>query len=74
VDQDGYVFMYRAFRPTWLPSRASELSQAIQALLGEMLLDPSLEQSCKAGLRGPHLAFIIGHARQYQKVCFCAPV
>ncbi|KAF8236818.1 hypothetical protein L208DRAFT_1524221, partial [Tricholoma matsutake] len=39
---------------------------AIQALLGDALMDQSLEKKCKLGPCGPHFPCIIGHQRQYQ--------
>ncbi|KAF8219842.1 hypothetical protein L208DRAFT_1337394, partial [Tricholoma matsutake] len=42
------------------------LSEATQALLGDALMDQSLEKKCKLGPCGPHFPCIIGHQRQYQ--------
>jgi hypothetical protein len=68
VDADGCVFTYRSFRAHWLCLHARELFEAIQALLGDALSNPSLEKKCKHGPRGPHFPCIIGHQRQYQRV------
>lgn len=68
MDVDGCVFTYRSFRAHWLAPEAGNLSEAIQALLGDALSDPSLEKRCKDGARGSHFPCIIGHHRQYQKV------
>ncbi|KAF8227942.1 hypothetical protein L208DRAFT_1294107, partial [Tricholoma matsutake] len=43
------------------------LSKAIQALLGNALMDQSLEKKCKLRPRGPHFPCIIGHQQQYQQ-------
>ncbi|KAF8237641.1 hypothetical protein L208DRAFT_1245828, partial [Tricholoma matsutake] len=51
----------------WLRSQAGELSEATQALLGDALMDQSLEKKCKLGPHGPHFPCIIGHQRQYQR-------
>ncbi|KAF8220690.1 hypothetical protein L208DRAFT_1035742, partial [Tricholoma matsutake] len=67
VDADGCVFTYRSFQAQWLHSQAGELSEATQALLGDALMDQSLEKKCKLGPRGPHFPCIIGHQQQYQR-------
>ena len=68
VDREGCVFIYRTFRPHWLPGLSQELSGAIQELLGETLKDPAMERLHRSGLRGLHYPCIIGHCRQYQRV------
>lgn len=62
------MFTYRSFRAHWLRLHAHELIEAIRALLGDALNDPSLEKKCKHGARGSHFPCIIGHQRQYQRV------
>jgi hypothetical protein len=68
VDADGCVFTYRSFRAQWLRLQAGELDEAIKALLGDTLSNPSLKKGHKDGPRGSHFPCIIGHQRQYQRV------
>ncbi|KAJ7081474.1 hypothetical protein C8R43DRAFT_853427, partial [Mycena crocata] len=65
VDKNGLIFFYRSTRAMWLQDEIIALEQAQAILLGDELIKPGTEQECAGAERGPHLAIIIGHQRQY---------
>ena len=65
ADSDRSLFLVRTSIAEWLSNRSKELCDAI-----DLVLRPTLdtESGCQDGVRGPHLAFIMGHHRQYTQV------
>ncbi|KAJ7037645.1 hypothetical protein C8F04DRAFT_952465, partial [Mycena alexandri] len=64
VDKNGLIFFYRSYRAEWLAGMVDQIEEAQRALVGDDLLSLSLRNACADGVRGPHLAIIIGHQRQ----------
>ncbi|KAJ7671371.1 hypothetical protein DFH06DRAFT_114659 [Mycena polygramma] len=64
VDKAGLIFFYRSFRAMWLANRVDEIEEAQNVLVGQDLLSPTIRNSYADGLRGPHMAIILGHQRQ----------
>lgn len=67
-DREGLAFAYRTTRPEWLPGLACEFEKALHVLVGAELGNPKAAAVHPAGARGKHIACIIGHHRQSQKV------
>ncbi len=68
VDSEGHAFAHRTTQLLWIGEKAEMLWLAIQALLQHELSNPRLKKAHEGQERGPHLACIIGHHRQYTSV------
>ncbi|KAJ7177263.1 hypothetical protein C8R43DRAFT_1230274 [Mycena crocata] len=64
IDSDGLIFLYRSVRAFWLADCITELEEAQKILLGDELESERVRAEFADGVRGPHLAIIIGHQRQ----------
>ncbi|KAK6997021.1 hypothetical protein R3P38DRAFT_2540835 [Favolaschia claudopus] len=67
VDKHGQIFFFRSFRAEWLMAKSSEVTEAINVLVGEDATDPQIKINNAEGVRGPHWPIIIGHHRQSAK-------
>ncbi|KAJ7078585.1 hypothetical protein B0H15DRAFT_752671, partial [Mycena belliarum] len=67
VDKNNHVFLYRSFRAMWMQDRIAEIEEAQAVLVGNDLNSPSIRAAYAGGIRGPHMAIIIGHQRQSSK-------
>lgn len=67
-DEDGLMFVVRTSQAEWLRERSQELYDAIQELLHHILSSLAEAVKWRGQERGPHLAVILGHSRQYGKV------
>lgn len=70
MDSATHIFVYRSIQMPWLDLPLQvEFTTGIQVLLKSELRNPRLmDDALTNGKRGPHLACILGHARQYSTV------
>lgn len=67
ADCEGRIFACRSSALPWLRDSCNELSAAIKDLLHPLASNESVCRKHAHNARGPHIACIIGHYRQYSK-------
>ncbi|KAJ7650505.1 hypothetical protein FB45DRAFT_715501, partial [Roridomyces roridus] len=65
LDRDGHVIMFRSRRAVFLRDNMKPLELACHLLLEGDLEKESVQNRFKNQVRGPHMALVIGHHRQY---------
>ncbi|KAJ7177268.1 hypothetical protein C8R43DRAFT_942535 [Mycena crocata] len=64
LDRSGLIILYRSVRAHWLAGHIQDLDNAQAILVGNELQSARAKNKAATGVRGPHLAIIIGHQRQ----------
>lgn len=70
LDKDGRIFCYRTPQIPFLIDCQEEFHAAVIALTGPDKDNPYVISKFASQIRGPHFPLIMGHARQFQEVCF----